>query len=89
MEENNTALLWSLLAHTAEWSMQQGRDAPDGAAKIAVDARQHSNLLTNALARNPVHPSGIEGLIFGSWGYAIRREASLRRSSGRAWPWWR
>jgi hypothetical protein len=36
-----------------------------------------------------VHPSGIEGLIFGSWGYAIRREASLRRSSGRAWPWWR
>jgi hypothetical protein len=31
-----------------------------------------------------VHPSGIEGLIFGSWGYAIRREASLRRSSGRA-----
>jgi MFS family permease len=36
-----------------------------------------------------VHPSGIEGLIFGWWGYAIRREASLRRSSGRAWPWWR
>jgi thioredoxin reductase (NADPH) len=36
-----------------------------------------------------VHPSGIGGLIFGSWGYAIRREASLRRSSGRAWPWWR
>jgi hypothetical protein len=36
-----------------------------------------------------VHPSGIEGLILGSWGYAIRREASLRRSSGGAWPWWR
>jgi hypothetical protein len=40
-------------------------------------------------AMHLVHPSGIEGLIFGSWGYAIRREASLRRSSGRAWPWWR
>jgi DNA phosphorothioation-associated putative methyltransferase len=36
-----------------------------------------------------VHSSGIEGLIFWLVGCAIRREAFLRRSSGRAWPWWR
>jgi Cu2+-exporting ATPase len=36
-----------------------------------------------------VHPSGIAGLIFWLVGCASRREAFLRRSSGRAWPWWR
>ena len=36
-----------------------------------------------------VHPSGIEGLIFGSWAALARREVFQRRSSGKAWPWWR
>jgi hypothetical protein len=59
-----------------------------GGDKEALAIR-HAAFYRSVFAPSLVHPSGIEGLIFGSWGYAIRREASLRRSSGRAWPWWR
>jgi hypothetical protein len=59
--DDNTALLWSLLAESAEWAMKQGQDAPDGAARIATDARQHSTPLTAVLARNLVHALTSEG----------------------------
>jgi hypothetical protein len=52
--EDNTALLWSLLAKAAEWAMKQRHDAPDSAARIATDAKQHSTPLTDVLAKNLV-----------------------------------